>query len=72
MTLYVGFFTPDFQIGFLDEQRARRRAEWDDFMQQQFDKSAQVDQDLDKEIQKVVSEYQELESKLDHISSQSP
>ena len=40
-------------------------------MQQQFDKSAQVDQDLDKEIQKIVMEYKELESKLDHILTQS-
>ena len=57
---------------FLDEQRATRRGEWDEFMQRQFEKSAQVDRDLDTEIQKVVTEYQELESKLDHISSQSP
>ena len=41
-------------------------------MQHQFEKSAQVDQDQDSEVQKIVTEYQELESKLDHISSQSP
>lgn len=59
------------EASFLEEERGKRRAEWDEFMQQQFDKSAQVDQDLDKEIQKILSEYKELESKLDHISTQS-
>ena len=61
-----------FQINFLDEERAKRRAEWDQFMQHQFEKSAQVDEDVDSEVQKIVIEYEELESKLDHISTQSP
>ena len=60
------------QVNFLDEERAKRRAEWDQFMQHQFEKSAQVDQDQDAEVQKIVAEYQELEGKLEHISSQTP
>ena len=60
------------QVNFLEEERAKRRAEWDQFMQHQFEKSAQVDQDQDAEVQKIVTEYQELEGKLEHISSQAP
>ncbi|KAL4219359.1 synaptic vesicle cytoskeletal transport [Mactra antiquata] len=55
------------EVGFLDLQRGRRREEWDVFMQQQFEKSAKVDEDMDSEMKKVSAEYVELEKNLDKI-----
>ncbi|XP_053382377.1 biogenesis of lysosome-related organelles complex 1 subunit 5-like [Mercenaria mercenaria] len=60
------------EVGFLDLQRQRRREEWDVFMQEQFEKSAKVDQDMDIEMKKVSAEYEELEKKIEHISTATP
>jgi len=54
-----------FQVGFLDLQRQRRRENWDVFMQQQFNRSEKVDQDMDREMQKISSEYADLEKNLE-------
>jgi len=57
------------QIGFLELGRQTRRENWDTFMQQQFEKSAKVDQEMDAEMKKVAEEYEELEKKIEFVSS---
>ena len=46
------------QIGFLELGRQTRRENWDTFMQQQFEKSAKVDQEMEKKIEFVSSATQ--------------
>lgn len=41
-------------------------------MQQQFEKSAKVDQDMDTEMKKAAEEYAELEKKIEFISTATP
>ncbi|XP_052802916.1 biogenesis of lysosome-related organelles complex 1 subunit 5-like [Mya arenaria] len=51
-------------VGQLELERDRRKREWDTFMQKQFERSAEVDRDMDAEMKKVAEEYVEMEKKL--------
>ncbi|KAH3718438.1 hypothetical protein DPMN_061242 [Dreissena polymorpha] len=53
------------QVGVLELERGRRREAWDTFMQQQFEKSALVDKEMDEGMKKLTDKYAELEKKLE-------
>ncbi|XP_052232799.1 biogenesis of lysosome-related organelles complex 1 subunit 5-like [Dreissena polymorpha] len=52
-------------VGVLELERGRRREAWDTFMQQQFEKSALVDKEMDEGMKKLTGEYAEMEKKLE-------
>ncbi|KAL3890273.1 hypothetical protein ACJMK2_002559 [Sinanodonta woodiana] len=52
------------EIPYLEDQREQRKKNWEDFMQRQFERSAEVDQEYDAQVIKLSKEYSDLEDKL--------
>ena len=41
-------------------------------MQTQFEKSAKVDEEMDMQMKKIAAEYEEMEKKIEHVSTATP
>jgi hypothetical protein len=53
----------------LNQQRAARDKEWQEFMQEQCEKSNSIDNHFNDEKDKLESQYAELENKMNHPPS---